>query len=255
MINNSFLRRMWHAFLDTLFPSPERCLLCSRSVRAGRTLCEHCLSEMAHTSGTHCPRCGRALVAQAAASGSTATCPACVGTQWAFSEARSIGPYDGALRLAVHRLKFRGQQDFGRVLGEVLYQSVDPSWWAAVDCIVPVPLHPDRLQQRGFNQAEVVASQLASLTGKPLRRVLIRHVATHAQTGLSQRQRQRNVQDAFRIALGQERWAQGKCLLLVDDVMTTGSTLDACARVLCQAGAADVRVATLAVTNLHGKDS
>ena len=249
------IRRMWNACLDTLFPPQERCLLCGRGTRDGQAICQSCLQEIVHGPGPSCPRCGRSLASQPYLDGQPLHCPFCVGKPWAFSKARSIGPYDGALRLAVHRLKFRGQQNFGRILGDVLYRSADAEWWAGVDCIVPVPLHPDRLKQRGFNQAEIVAGQLATSADKPMRQILIRHVSTHPQTGLSQRQRQQNVQGAFCIALGQGRWVKGKRLLVVDDVMTTGSTLDACARVLLHAGAADVRVATLAITNLHGKDS
>jgi ComF family protein len=207
---------------------------------------------MKHPTGPFCRRCGRPLPGRSGGE-EELRCAACFGKQWAFSEARSIGPYDGALRLAVHRLKFRGQQDFGRVLADVLFQSVEPDWWSSVDCLIPVPLHPERQQSRGFNQAEVIASRLSVLTGQPFQRWLIRAVATQAQTGLSQRQRQQNVQGAFRLAPGQGGYARGKRLLLVDDVMTTGSTLGACARVLRQAGAADVKVATLAVTNLRGR--
>lgn len=249
------IRRLWNACLDLLFPPAERCIVCGRGNRDGQAICQSCLQQMGHGAGPSCPRCGRSLAGQRQLDGQLLPCPFCAGKSWAFSEARSIGPYEGALRLAVHRLKFRGQQDYGRVLGDVLYRSVESDWWEAADFIVPVPLHTERLRQRGYNQAEIVAGQLAMQANKPLRQILVRHQPTNPQTGLSQQQRQRNVQGAFRIALGQERWVKGKRLLLVDDVLTTGSTLDACARILRQAGAAEVRVATLAITNLHGKSS
>lgn len=245
------VRRLWNAVLDILFPPTGRCLLCGRSNHGPLAICSSCLQELAHSPGPVCTRCGHALSGQLPPPGASPGCLHCRGRNWAFSQARSIGPYDGLLRLAVHRLKFRGQQEFGRILAEVLYRSVEPAWWAEVDCIVPVPLHPERLRQRGFNQAEVIADGLATLTGRPQRRIMLRTLATQAQTGLSQRQRQRNVQGAFQLAAGQQRWVSGKRLLVVDDVLTTGSTLDACARVLRQAGAIEVRAATLAATDLR----
>lgn len=248
------LRRFFNACLDVLFPTPERCLLCGRAVPDGQSICAICQAEMAHAIGPRCQRCGRPLRGYPPGHSPASECSLCQSKSWVFTAARSFGPYEGTLRLAVHRLKFRGQQQLGRALGELLYRAVDPDWWAASDALVPVPLHPDRLLQRGFNQAEVVADQLALLVGRPVQRLLQRTVATNPQVGLSQRQRQLNVRNAFAIVPGQHRKLRGRRLLLVDDVLTTGSTVDACARVLYQSGAAEVRVATLAVTNLPAKD-
>ncbi|MGI6358018.1 MAG: ComF family protein [Bacillota bacterium] len=253
-----WLRRLSTVCLDLLFPPAERCLLCGRTLRDQQEpLCSVCVAEMKHPPGTICIRCGRPLTdfpgdLTGLTWRSATGCRLCQGAQWAFTQARSIGPYEGSLRLAVHRLKFRGQQHFGRALADLLYQSADRDWWQNAEAIVPVPLHPDRLQQRGFNQAEVVAEQLAQRTGRPMLRLLMRTLATTPQMGLTRRQRQQNVRSAFRMIPGPpKRWpVRGRTLLLVDDVLTTGSTADACAQVLLQAGAAEVRVATLAITNL-----
>jgi len=249
------LRRFFNACLDLLFPTPDRCLLCGRVLRDGQTICQACQVEMSHSVGLLCERCGRPLagteVDQLSSAGG---CVFCAGKPWVFTAARSLGPYEGTLRLAIHRLKFRGQQQLGRALGELLYRAIGRDWWAACDALIPVPLHPDRLLQRGFNQAEVVADQLSLLIGRPVQRVLQRTVATNPQVGLSQSQRQRNVRNAFAVVPGQQRRVRGRRLLLVDDVLTTGSTVDACARVLYQYGAVEVRVATLAVTNLSVKE-
>ncbi len=244
------LRRLGNACLDLLFPPAERCLLCGRALRGEPdSICSSCLMEMKHPPGPICIRCGRPRNGELEPL--QVACPLCEGSQWAFTQARSIGPYEGPLRLAVHRLKFRGQQHFGRVLGNVLYQTADRAWWREADAIVPVPLHPQRLQQRGFNQAEIVAQQLALKIGRPVRKLLMRTLDTTPQIGLSRRQRQHNVRGAFQLVAGQaERWRLPGRLLLVDDVLTTGSTADVCAEVLLMAGAAEVRVATLAITNL-----
>lgn len=249
------LRRFLNACLDVLYPPAQRCLLCGRAMRDEQIVCAACRAEISHASGESCERCGRPLIGHAipVLRDAVVGCPLCLGKRWVFASARSLGPYEGALRLAVHRLKFRGQQQYGRALGQLLYRSVGADWWAAVDALVPVPLHPERLQQRGFNQAEVIADQLSLQMGRPVQRLLQRTLATNPQIGLSQRQRQQNVQGAFALAPGQHRKVRARCLLLVDDVLTTGSTVDACVRVLLQSGAREVRVATLAVTSLYGK--
>jgi len=149
----------------------------------------------------------------------------------------------------VHRLKFRNQQDSARVLARLMFQAIEAEWWPQLDAIVPVPLHRDRARQRGYNQAELLAYELSLLSSCPMQLLLERQQPTPAQTGLSRRQRRLNMQKAFRLA--PEAWhrVQQKRILLVDDVLTTGSTLDACARTLRRAGCREVRVVTVAITN------
>lgn len=232
--------------LDLLFPPRSRCAFCGRVMAEAEPglVCHACQAAASHPAGGICPRCGRPVQGENA-------CTACQDMPWAFSQARSIGPYDGELRHAIHRLKFRGQRDVSRALAELLYKAIDAAWWQEIDSIVPVPLHAERLQQRGFNQAEQLAYQLALLAGRPMRQLLVRRTFVASQTGLGQQQRRQNVRGAFQAAPGQERQIVGQRLLLVDDVLTTGSTLDECARVLLQAGAREVRAATAAITNIR----
>jgi len=153
--------------------------------------------------------------------------------------------YQGELRAIVHAFKYDRRRSLARPLGRLLRDAGGPVL-ADADAVVPVPLHPWKRVQRGFNQS----ADLARALDLPIRFVLRRRRATRTQAGLSPGQRRRNVAGAF--ALAAWPWCSapadvaGRTLVLVDDVMTTGATLDACARVLKRAGAREVRVLTLA---------
>lgn len=239
------LRLFWKSCLDLLFPPAPRCFFCQRPLTGQVQVCLACLNTISHPAGPLCRRCGRPLELD------VAQCPHCLGKNWAFSQARSVGPYSGELRLVVHGLKFRQQQASARLLARLMFQSIEASWWPELQGIVPVPLHPDRLRQRGYNQAQLLAYELSLLSHRPLQLLLERQHATPAQIGLSQQQRRLNMQGAFRVVNGDKQRLRGKCLLLVDDVLTTGSTLDACARALRQAGCHEVRAVTVAITNME----
>lgn len=161
----------------------------------------------------------------------------------------AFAAHDGVLRTLVHEAKYGGHASIARALGRRMRPSV-ADLLAGADGIVPVPLHPVRRLQRGFNQAEVLAQAL----GVPVRNVLRRRRWTRAQAQLTAARRRGNVAQAF--ALAWRPWRpvatgiRGQVLVLVDDVRTTGATLDACAAVLRQAGAAEVRALVVARAEL-----
>lgn len=237
------MRSFWKACLDLLFPPPPRCYFCQRPLEKSGQICLTCLQAISHLPGQLCLRCGRPALAT--------PCGACQGESWAFTQARNVGPYEGELRSAVHRLKFRKQSAHDAlVLARLMFQAIEPSWWAELDGIVPVPLHRDRLRERGFNQAKLLAYELSLLSKCPLQLLLERRQHTSAQVGLSRERRQQNVSKAFVLIPGSQEQVHGKRFLLVDDVLTTGSTLDACARTLRQGGCQEVRAVTVAITNI-----
>lgn len=153
----------------------------------------------------------------------------------------SLGPYDGALRVAIHELKYRGRRRVAARLAERI--AAEPLSRAVLTpevVLVPVPLHPRRKRERGFNQAELLASELGRRLFLPVRAsALVRRLDTPSQTGLTALARRRNVKDAFAVR-GRAQVA-GRVVVLVDDVVTTGATLRACARALQDAGAGEVR--------------
>jgi ComF family protein len=166
-------------------------------------------------------------------------CPRCDRHPSALSASRAIGAYDGSLRAIVHAFKYAGCRSLSRGLGARLHESA-ADLLARADIVVPVPLHRSRRRTRGFNQARELAGQL----GVPLVEALRRVRATASQTDLPAAARHANMRNAF--ALGRGQAVEGLRIVLVDDVSTTGATIEACARVLRAAGAADVSAVTAA---------
>jgi ComF family protein len=169
-----------------------------------------------------------------------ALCPRCRRTARFLDRARVIGAYDGTLRSIVHAFKYDGRRSLARPLGLLMQQrGADVLDGAA--CALPVPLHGSRRRERGFNQA----ADLARNVGLPVVAALRRIRATATQTGLPAAQRHRNVRGAFAAAPSIAE-LRGTIVVLVDDVCTTGATLEACARVLKQEGVKEVRALTAA---------
>ena len=166
-----------------------------------------------------------------------------------FTRAAAYGPYDGGLRELIHLLKYDHVRPAAHVLGRLLAQVFDdlqPAFGAQLPVVVPVPLHPSRLRERGFNQTEeIVRTALKLHPGlKMSTDVLVRRRATASQIGLTRHQRRANLRGAFEV-IGSEQIA-ARDVLLVDDVFTTGTTVSECARILRRSGASRVFVATVA---------
>ncbi len=172
-----------------------------------------------------------------------ARCARCRRGRPVVARALAAGAYDGPLREIVHALKYEGRRSLARPLAALMLTRC-AGVLAGADCVIPVPLHPSRRRARGFNQALDLARRL-SAAGPPVCQALRRVRATPTQTGLPAGQRHRNVRDAF----APRRRApplRDAVVVLVDDVSTTGATLEACARVLIEMGVREVRAATAA---------
>jgi len=193
-----------------------------------------------------CVLCQQPLSAVHRMSDREPLCGLCRRGLYQFDRLRSFGPFDGVLRGLLHLFKYNRVGPLARplaqLLGVVLHE--DPTLGAA-DIVLPVPLHPRRERARGYNQALLLARELARSLELPLdSSLLIRTRDTPSQTGLTPRQRRLNVRGAF--AVTPRSRVKGKRILLIDDVATTGATLDACARALKRAGAARVEAVTVA---------
>jgi len=203
-------------------------------------VCDACWASIRPLTPPLCDQCGDPLPAWRAISVPLALCPRCRRAGRFIDRARAIGPYDGALRAIVHAIKYEGRRSLARPLGALMrHRGADVLHGAG--CVVPVPLHPSRRRERGFNQAADLAGHLDLPVVAALRRVR----ATPTQTGLPAAQRHRNMREAFGLTRA-GRTLRGVTVVLVDDVSTTGATLEACARVLKEAGAGEVRALTAA---------
>lgn len=173
-----------------------------------------------------CSRCQRALDAVPLAARVTPLPP--------LAAAAATGAHDGLLQRAVWALKFDNSRFMADPLGDRLASRLDALSWP-VDIVAPVPLHPARLAERGYNQSQLLAERLAALTGVPcVPETLTRQRQTLSQVGLDHDQRQANMAGAF---MAQPAVAAGRAVLVLDDVYTTGSTLAACAEAALAAGA------------------
>ena len=205
--------------------------------------------------GPLCVRCGLPFASFHALDSSAAECGACRKDAPAFDAARTFGVYTGKLRQAVLRLKFAGDDRLGARLGELLaptWDSLPQVNEGELPLIVPVPLHVSRQRERGFNQTVLLAAGLVRALRKQGARgapqvantCLRRKRATPPQTGLSVAARRENLRGAFEVVRPEQ--VRGSSMVLVDDVMTTGATLSACAWTLKRAGAARVMGLVLA---------
>jgi ComF family protein len=219
-----------------------RCVACDEPLDEPTSgpVCSRCWRSIHPLTPPLCNRCGDALPSWRTASLPLLLCTRCRRGPSHISHARAVGPYEGALRAIVHALKYEGCRSLARPLA-TLMQERCPSVLAGADVVVPVPLHRSRRLTRGFNQAD----DLARALGPPISRALRRVRATQPQTSLPAGQRHRNVRDAFAPRPAARRLS-GLTVVLVDDVSTTGATLEACALVLGRQGVREVRALTAA---------
>lgn len=238
LVPANFLRRLTTTSLDLIFPPA-----CAGCGRVGHLICPTCAQLVEPTPQTICDCCGRV---QATA---VARCAACAGgATGPLYRVRAAGLHGGLLRDFIHLLKYEQRPELADPLSRYLVATLArPDWDDLRDCfdaVAPVPLHRERRQERGYNQAELLAAGLSQRTRIPLRADLLQRVkATRSQVGLSQTERRINVEDAFVASAA----CANRHLLLVDDVYTTGATLTACARAACTAGAVLVCGLTLAI--------
>ncbi len=228
-----FLHIYWQRVLSLLYP--PRCVACRR---VGAVLCTSCMRAFPPIRPPVCPRCGHPLP-------KVAPCQTCRrGILRALDRVRSAARFQPPLREAIYALKYRGARALGPVLGAYMAARLRPQA-LTVDLIVPVPLHAERHQRRGYNQATLLAQPVAEVLQAPLAtEALVRIRPTAPQITLPFSERQTNVAGAF--CCPDPSYVRDRRILLVDDVMTSGSTLEACAAALKEAGARSVWGYTLA---------
>jgi ComF family protein len=247
-------RTLWRGLLDLVYP--PACLLCARSLcqpRPGRderpfsSFCDDCLAGLVLPSRLSCPRCAASVGPHAHVEDG---CVLCRKEHFAFAGARSLGDYSGLLRSVILALKQRRNEGLAELVGELWGASAAESLRSArAEMIVPVPLHWLRRLRRGYNQSEAVAHGLARHLGLPVVTSCLRRVRrTLPQSSLPPEARRVNVRGAFQ-SHNPSR-LQGRSVLLLDDVMTTGATLHEAARALRQGGAGSIVVAVLARAGL-----
>ena len=230
---------------------PSDCRLCGIPLTniSRLPVCPECLDSMEPIRVPQCVQCGERLLPAQLLMGD-ARCRGCREFEPDFDRAVSFGEYAGALRGLIHLLKYDNVMPAAPVLGAKLAEAITQlqPFGDEPPLLVPVPLHKSKRSERGFNQAELIVRAAAKSLPQALEVavVLKRQRPTHSQVGLTREERIANLRDAFRVVAAER--VKGRTVIVVDDVMTTGTTVSECARVLKKAGAERVWAATVART-------
>lgn len=240
MVSRSW-KRLWRSGVDALLP--PQCMLCTAQVDEPGRLCVDCWPSIGFIAEPCCPTCGTPHAVPVPAG---LLCGACLKEAPPFARARAVFLYGGGGRDLVLRFKRGDRTDLAPGLAALMRQAGAPLL-AECDAILPVPLHRWRLWRRRFNQSALLAQALGGMTGRPVMLELLqRRRATRSLGRLNRAARKRELAGAIGVDPGQAGAIRGRRLLLVDDVFTTGATVNACCRALLRAGAAEVTVLTLA---------
>jgi ComF family protein len=237
----SGVRSGFRAAVDLVLP--PTCLSCRKPVGAAGGLCPACWTGMGFIERPYCERLGTPFESD---DGIAMVSPAAIADPPAYDRARAAARFGDIARDLVHLLKYSDRLDLVAPLGGWMARA-GQELCADADELVPVPLHWSRLWQRRFNQSAMLAREISARTNVPVADdVLVRTRATAPQVGLARKERARNVQGAFAVEKSARIRVKGRKLIVIDDVLTSGATADACARVLRRAGAARVDVLVLA---------
>ena len=238
------IQGVWQGGLELVFPAPKSCLICGGTLgtRALVELCQACLGRLSLVKDNFCQRCGRPQPQ------ARNYCVDCGELEHFFVKNRAVAIYDGALKEQIREVKYQYNRRLGLALGQILGLVAHRMAWVPRDAyLVAVPLHETRLRRRGYNQAELILQGAMQYLNRPLLPPgsITRPDATGASNRLGPRERRANLRGAFKVA--RPALVDGKVLCVVDDIYTTGATLDEMARVLLYAGAKEIHGITLAI--------
>jgi ComF family protein len=232
----------WARLVD--FLTPPLCLSCQTSVNAGAALCFECWQRLNFIDEPVCDVLGTPFAYD---EGEGTVSPAAIADSPAWDKARAAVAFDDASAALVHMLKYQDRQEAGLAMARMM-TGAGRNLLPHCDVIVPVPLHKKRLWRRRFNQAAFLSERISMASSKPWAfDILLRVEATPSQVGLDAKARHKNVRRAFEVPLEKRAWVEGKTVLLIDDVRTTGATANACADTLKKAGATNVYVLSFAL--------
>lgn len=222
---------IWEKILSLLYPAADNCVFCMEKAEPGTMLCRRCRCHLEKWSGQDvCARCGRRKTAGK-------MCP-CRAEMTYYRRVLAAAPYSGPFKQAAHSLKYRQETSLATLMGRIMGQCLVQELPSTDLLLVPVPLSARKLALRGYNQALLLARAVSKETSFPVRNVLVKDRDTLPQVALKREQRQVNLQGVFRV--GQAEAIAGRTVVLVDDIFTTGTTVNEAARVLRAANAEEV---------------
>jgi ComF family protein len=226
------LKNIFEGLLELIYPT--HCASCGRF---GQLICQDCLDSLPLIEPKFCLKCGKPsyyLVSE---------CRDCRNKRFVFFESRSLGLYEGNLRELVHKFKYGNCRGLAEIFADLLVEHIESNFFE-VDAVTYVPLSRRKKDERGFNQAQLLAEKIALKLNLPFLEVLCQDKETQDQSKLQAVERRKNVKGAFSVK--RDLLPKGSKVLLVDDVFTTGSTVNECSRVLRASGTKSVKVVTIA---------
>lgn len=213
---------------------PRRCAVCDRVLTVGKQyLCRECVGTLPYIEGAYCMKCGKPVEE------GKEYCMDCAGKERRFICGRAVFLYDDRMRESMSRFKYHARREYAEFFGMVLYQCFG-NWIENIspDALIPVPVHRERYRKRGYNQAELLALELGKRCGvQVLTDYLVRTKNTLPQKELSDKERFANLCCAFSVSKkAQELYKKLKCVIIIDDIYTTGNTISACSQILGEQG-------------------
>ena len=214
---------------------PKICQRCGERFEEGLSniLCGACFAAGSFYEDPVCDHCGVSLAPGAFEDAALLRCRDCGDENYYLDKVRALGPYEGAMRIAHHGFKFEGMESLKGPLAHKMVSTFPPAFWVGVEALVPVPLSAERERERGYNPAELLATEISQDVQIPLRLLLRKTKSTRPQMSLTREERLKNPKGTYQFQL------QGSLpskAVMVDDVFTTGATLEECARVLKKGG-------------------
>lgn len=228
---------LWKKCLEMLYP--QTCHFCGKICR--EKICRECAKKVEYIQEPRCKRCGKPIRYD-----EKEFCHDCANSQVSYEQGKNVWLHKGPVRWSIYQFKYHNRRVYGEFYAQELYRLYGKQLkdWG-IQVIIPVPLHKKRKRKRGYNQAEIIAKHLGKLSGLPVEtKAVIRVQNTKPQKELNHKDRKKNLREAFRVT---KRWRSPQNVLLIDDIYTTGNTIDAVAKVLKEKGANKVWFLTISI--------
>lgn len=236
------LRELLNDVSDVIFP--PQCVACAEIIKQSSEglFCPSCLSQISFITGSLCPICGLPFLDSPAGNH---VCGDCILSPPYYAKARAVAGFESIIMDAIHKFKYGRNISIGSALGSFMAGFSFPDFdFSEYSLLIPVPLHIKRLRERGFNQSLLLAKEMGKKYKLPVNFSLLKRCNfTLTQTGLNRAEREKNIKGAF--AVTDKNRLAGENIILIDDVYTTGATINECAKVLMKAGAQKVAALTL----------
>lgn len=244
------MKKLLHHIINAVFP--KRCYSCKTIISHASSLCPKCFKDLSHITKPYCNICGAPFEFEDEdfQTGKNRTCGKCIKTPPHFDKAKAVYIYNDMSKNLILPFKHGDKTQIAHFLAKQL-DSTGKTSFKNADLIIPVPLHKDRFKKRKYNQAGILASNLSKISKIPVNHFILERIkATKSQGHLTTKQRLKNITGAFKVNPKLKHLIKDKNIILIDDVITTSSTINECAKVLKKSGAKKIEVLAIAKTSI-----